>query len=505
MLMTCLDSCKACFHVIIRIISCLVLVGIQFDRVYADSIIPDPRLGIVESYQSPSHATKWDIGWDRIVFEWYKIQPFGVDSWLPVRPHGLASNGLNVMRKDKGIFEHSFVQEQWIDQALDDNREIVALLIGTPDWATDGLPHRGVPNGLYLPVNDPNNHWAQFVRGVFNEYGDVIKNWVIWNEPDISSDHPGAQFDGSVEDYYRLVKVAYLVSQEVNSDIVIHLAGLTHWHDVVYGREPYLQRLLEVLVQDPQASLYDHYFDVVTVHIYFNTESVYQIINLQFDILAKFGLDKKIWLNETNAAPMNDPLYPWTDPLLPITLQQQASFVIQSNALAFASGAERVAVYKFFDHIEPLPGLESYGLIRNDGSYRPVARAYQTLVNSISGFQEVNHFVYDTHHIVTFFGLSRRTTIAWTRTDKDVLISLDDFHDVNYRYFIDKSGDKVVLNSGDDLQFILLGQDCDTNITICSVGGLPLILVEYQRCDIDSLVYQRDCSLLLSSDKKLIP
>ncbi|HAJ05322.1 MAG TPA: hypothetical protein DCL76_02055, partial [Chloroflexi bacterium] len=96
-------------------------------------------------------------------------------------------------------------------------------------------------------------------------------------------------------------------------------------------------------------------------------------------------------------------------------------------------------------------------------------------------------------------------TIAWTRTDQDVLISLEDFHDVNYQYFIDKLGDKVVINSGDDLQFILPGQDCDTNITICSVGGLPLILVEYQMCDINSLVYQHDCNLLLSSDKKLVP
>ncbi|GIS67489.1 MAG: hypothetical protein CM1200mP6_05570 [Anaerolineaceae bacterium] len=28
------------------------------------------------------------------------------------------------------------------------------MLIGTPEWATKGLPHRGVPEGLYLPVSD---------------------------------------------------------------------------------------------------------------------------------------------------------------------------------------------------------------------------------------------------------------------------------------------------------------------------------------------------------------
>ena len=111
------------------------------------------------------------------------------------------------------------------------------------------------------------------------KYGNQIKHWIIWNEPDISFDHPGAQFDGSVEDYYRLVKVAYIVAKEVDPDAVIHLGGLTYWHDIVYGRESYLRRLLEVVTSDKDASSNNFYFDVATVHVYFDSESVYKIIS----------------------------------------------------------------------------------------------------------------------------------------------------------------------------------------------------------------------------------
>ena len=69
-------------------------------------------------------------------------------------------------------------------------REVTALLMGTPGWATEGVPVRGVPSGLYLPVHHAENHWANFVRRIVSEHGGRIKHWIIWNDPDIASDHP---------------------------------------------------------------------------------------------------------------------------------------------------------------------------------------------------------------------------------------------------------------------------------------------------------------------------
>ena len=46
----------------------------------------------------------------------------------------------------------------------------------------------------------------------------------------------GNEFEGTVEDYYRLLKVAYLVMKEHDPQVTVHLAGLTYWHDVEAGR-----------------------------------------------------------------------------------------------------------------------------------------------------------------------------------------------------------------------------------------------------------------------------
>ena len=474
--------------------------------VKADEIQPDPRFGIVESYQAPDVAGEWNVGWDRIVVEWYRVQPLGPNSWIPVYPHGLDMIESSDSSKYRNNIEHSVSQSEWLEQARKHRREIAVLLIGTPEWATKGLPHRGVPDGLYLPVSDPDNNWANFVRRMVYEYGGLIKHWIIWNEPDVSPDHPGAQFDGSVEDYYRLVKVAAIVAKEVDPDAVIHLGGLTFWHDVVYGREPYLRRLLEVSKTDKDAISNNFYFDIATVHVYFNSESVYQIVQMQFDILAEFGLSKPVWMNETNAAPMDDPLHPWYDPIVPVTLQQQASFLIQSTVLAFAAGAERVAIYKLFDHVGPVMGLESYGLIRNDGSLRPASSAYRVLVDNLSGFQSVNHSIWPTHHIVTFLGPTRRTTVAWARTNTSISAIIGTILDSEGAFVIDQRSKRLPISPRNgQYQLGLSGADCNDDEQVCVVGGEPLLLVEYQQCDLDHLVSQHDCKLMISSGRKLLP
>ena len=486
----------------LRIIIIVVLIDvlmIPMVRVRADGTKPDPRFGIVESYQAPDIANEWEVGWDRVVIEWYRVQPLGPNSWIPVYPHGLEiveQYGDQIYRNS---IEHSLLQNEWFDTAAHNSRELAALLIGTPKWATKGLPHRGVPEGLYLPVSDPGNHWANFVRRIVFEYGDQIKHWIIWNEPDISFDHPGAQFDGSVEDYYRLVKVAYIVAKEVDPDAVIHLGGLTYWHDIVYGRESYLRRLLEVVTSDKDASSNNFYFDVATVHVYFNSESVYQIIKKQFDVLVEFGIDKAIWMNETNAAPMDDPQHPWYDPILPVTLEQQASFLIQSSTLAFAAGAERIAIYKLFDHVGPVMGLESYGLIRNDGSLRPASIAYQVLSENLSHFQTVNHSTWPTHQVITFLSPTRRTIVAWARTNNDMEAIVDPLLDTKGAFVIDQRGNTLpIFPVNGEYRLSLAGGYCD-DARQCLVGGEPLLVMEYQQCDLDHLVPQQDCMLWVST------
>ena len=135
---------------------------------------------------------------------------------------------------------------------------------------------------------------------------------MIWNEPDIEPDVYGTEFAGSVEDYYQLVKVAYLVMKAEHPSTRIHLGGLTFWHDEVAGRQQYLARLLEVAATDPSAQSHGHYFDAVPLHLYFRPETIPGIVAEMKAILGAHRLTKPIWINETNAAPNNDPAWPVT-------------------------------------------------------------------------------------------------------------------------------------------------------------------------------------------------
>ncbi len=65
------------------------------------------------------------------------------------------------------------------------------------------------------------------------------------------------------------------------------------------------------------------------------------------------------------------------------TLEEQASYVIQSYALAVAAGVERQAIYKMVDELAE--DGQFYGLVRNDGSVRPAYTAYQVAATYFSG------------------------------------------------------------------------------------------------------------------------
>ncbi len=412
---------------------------------------PDPRFGAVESYYAPQIAKQANIGWDRMIINWFARQPNGDHQW-------------NVTHEEK----------ERIAAAEKDGREIVALLMSTPHWATDGKPAVGVPRGLYLPVDNPGNLWANFVRRIVKEYKGRITHWIIWNEPDIAMEDFGAQFEGTVEDYYQLVKVAYLTAKETDPDAVIHLGGMTYWHDVARGRPPYLKRFLDVALKDNTAIKNNFYFDVLTTHIYFRTETVADIISFYKQLMWQYGINKSIWLNETNAAPYDDPRYP-ASPLIRISMNQQAAFIIQATALALAAGAERVAVYKLYDESEPASGYESYGLFRYDGSPRPAAYAYRAVTTHFARTQSAFISSQYDYHLVTLNRLDGTTRVAWSRIGRETPITL--YLTANTRLY-DHLGRELPIPQNGYTTLTLPAGECEMGYGICDVGGAPLILVE---------------------------
>lgn len=424
-----------------------VPLGAQEDRV------PFNRFGVVEGFWLPEDVCEVGAGWERIIFDWSQHQPTGPEDW----------NTLNV-------------DQRWLEAAAVCDREVVAILKNTPAWATDGEGGAALPRGLSLPFDDPNNLWASFVRKAAEYYAPFgVRRFIIWNEPDITPETYGFEFAGTLDDYAQMLKVSYLAANAGNPDALIHMAGTTYWHDVNEGRRLYVDRLLEHLQADPDAAANDYYFDALTLHIYFRTDTVYQIVSETQEILDRYGLsDKAIWIDETNASPNLDPAWPVTRPQYQITLEQQSAFLLQAVGLGLAGGADAVGVYKFYDWNLP-PGDESFGLVRADASRRPAFDTWAMITSTFSDVESAALAQTEQTNIVRLVHADgSQTLLAWSRNETPVALAVTATGE--NAQLGDQYGNMVTLSPLENRYLLLLPGALCTPSDGCAVGGRVSVL-----------------------------
>jgi hypothetical protein len=418
----------------------------------------DPRFGLVNAFRAPDAAYSSGASWELITLRWDELQPGGPADW-----------------------NASAATDQWLGTARTAGREVVAELIGTPAWATDGKAGTGVPRGLYLPASDPNNVWGNFVRQAVSYYGvQGINRWVIWNAPDIPADASGSEWDGTTEDYYQLVKTAYLVVKGSNANSQVHLGAATEQNPAWFNR------FLEVVIDDPTAATNDYYFDVASVSVFFSPDQVYTLAANPTFLMDRQGIPlKPVWVNAVNARPGIDPkVYPEDNKFKQhpnISLDQQAAFIVQAYALGFAAGAERIAAYQLADDIEN-DHSQAFGLVRTDGDPRPAFSAYQQTVKLISGFALVRRVDEQSHPLieyVRFTSASKVVHVAWARTAQNATLVIPARSKQATLY--DLAGNQWLLSpEGGAYRVVVGGAECNDPGTVggCLIGGMPWFLVE---------------------------
>lgn len=441
------------YQIILTILFLFCLVGVQTAAVSETAVAQtaiDQRFGAVESFWAPNEAAELGVGWERILFYWNEIQPAGPEDW----------NTLHVL-------------EEWLVEANAQGRTVTGLLKNTPLWATDDGSAAGVPRGLYLPIDDPNNLWANYTRRVASYYSQRgVHNWIIWNEPDIAPDVYGHEFAGSMDDYVQLLKVAYLTIKQVDPNAKIHLGGLTHWHD-----PSYLGRLMQRIAAEPDAAANNYYFDIVSQHIYFRPETVSSIVGNGFYAQQQAGISpfKAVWINETNARPSMDPEWPVEVQAFQVDLEQQAWYIPQAYALGFYAGAGRISMYKLVDVNLP-PGGESWGLIRpDDFSKRPAFYAYQTTIKHLAGFEyPIGREQSGNHYLFSFNTPRGVTKIMWARNQAAVTLRVPAL--AESAQLVQATGEETTITPTNGVYEIRLdGARCYAE---CLMGGPPVFLVE---------------------------
>ncbi|MHB1134890.1 MAG: hypothetical protein ACYC4L_21170 [Chloroflexota bacterium] len=307
---------------------------------------------------------------------------------------------------------------------------------GTDNYA----PHK--------PVN-PNNYWARFVAQTVERYkpggqlareqswpaGAGVRHWEIWNEPDVLFYWYARGAQTEVHDYARLLKVAYLVAKAADPDCIVVIGGLSFW-----GRETWLQELLGLLAAEPQAPDHGHFFDVVAWHVYSRPADLYSRATNTRQILAERSLSgKQVWINEANVPVWGDPTPSQREPgSHRATPDEQAAFVLQSYAYAFAGGADKVFTFMLYDDCWGFG--EHYGLVRNppgeydigdcasDGQPRPGYRAFKVAASYLRGIKAGRLFSAGPNGDASLAQFDtdsgRRVTVAWNKRDVPLTVDI---------------------------------------------------------------------------------
>lgn len=298
--------------------------------------------------------------------------PFGVNSHIGSRYGDFETINMPLLQlaaADTGWAREEF---QW---------SLVRKTDGSYDWGMldaviDDLHSRGI-NIIGLLNDSPNagpprtpeqiNAFAAFAEAAARRYGDKVRYWEVWNEPENFLYWGGLP---DVGEYTRLLIAVSSRIKGVDSGLKVLNAGMVPTH---------IDYLRGIQQHGGWSS-----FDILALHPYvdpFTPEtgqigdggdlSKIQMVNEQFGA-------KPIWATEFGwATGPSD-----RAPQQPVDPDTQASYLVRGAALLRAAGVERVIWYKFKDEDA---GRDAYGMFnhgagRTDFSQpKPSYNAFTTL------------------------------------------------------------------------------------------------------------------------------
>ncbi len=448
---------------------------------------PDGRAGLCYSFYAdgstrPFVPLAYDAGsrWDRFDFAWPSIEPSD-DDWN-FGPHDGLVNDLRAAHLN--IIGILLWTPDWAATAQTGGASPPSLADRPPGWYAPlpggaGLAPQGAtafsspPRGLDLPWNHPGNYWGDFVYHVVAHYGDRVKHWEMWNEPEWDY-----FWSGTSNDYAQLLKVGYQATKAACPDCTVLFGGLHYW-----ANQSYYRWVLNTLDSDPLADQNNHFFDVMSVHLYSRASSLYDEIENIRSGMAAYGVDDHpIWVTETGVPVWGDPhvsSQPKYD--YAATQEEAAAYVIQSYANSWAAG---VARYMFF-RTHDADMSEYFGLIRNDRTLRPGYVAYQVAATHLVSPTFVTRALSGTVRTVTLWGTpSGRVSVLWNESPTPATYTLPAA--LPTATLVTRQGTTAVLTTTTGYLLNLPGatanlvSDPDDYI----IGGDPLILVESEESNL---------------------
>jgi hypothetical protein len=210
--------------------------------------------------------------------------------------------------------------------------------------------------------------YVRFVKELVRRYQKEIKQWEIWNEPNIFF------WQGPKDMYAELLAKSYAAIKEIDPEaqvLGLSTAGID---------SKYIDRMLELKAP----------FDILTIHPYRthlnDVAFIADLKKVSDQVKLPDGRRRPVWLTEMGWATPT-PHNTARQDFAPNTLRAQAELIARSYLCAIVSGVEpRTFWYNFRnDGDDPIYFEHQMGILYNDFSPKPAYVAYSTLTRVLRG------------------------------------------------------------------------------------------------------------------------
>jgi hypothetical protein len=317
------------------------------------------------------------VGWVRFDFNWLQFEP----------------------AQDQ--FDWT-VPDRFVDHADALGLQVYATIGYTPAWAAGSACDDASPNQddhclTRLPANQAD--WEDFVRQSVDRYGDRVKAWGIWNEPNLSQ-----FFAGTRDDYVNaiLIPAADVVHAECADCLVVgpELASLreAHWDAdegvCVFGECTFngWDDSLQHVLQDAGG-----YLDVVSHHKYSDPADGWwdsaiagdYLLGVQYmhgigELTSTYAPGKPVWITEFGWETAPSGSYDETYAADQLTTLYTALPDVQAGTWG-SSPAWPEVVKLFWYDLSDDPSGPSWGLLHSDLTAKPAYDAYAAAIASMGG------------------------------------------------------------------------------------------------------------------------
>ncbi len=298
--------------------------------------------------------------------------------------------GAKVMRTGEGWGTLQPTSDRWEWSRLDklvqrygeQGMELQLLLGFNPRWAVDGDVAAGdwLLWSRKMPRLEP---WRAYCTAMAQRYGDRVRYWEVWNEPDIDF------WRGTLDEYLQLLQASYESIKAVDPKLQVMTGGFA-----CYDRNP---RFVEGVVDRGQ-----QWFDIFAYHRHGDFAGFRQEVDGPVAAMrARLQPPKPLYFNETAIASLAG------------GERVQAETLVKKLTFAWSRGSIGYTWYDLRnDGFDPKDWEHHYGLLTNDFYPKAVYPTFNTLALLLTDKRYEQELALGDHRFGFVFGSEREQVVA---------------------------------------------------------------------------------------------